>query len=70
MITVDDLPCPVDWRPSSGADEVLPLAELEKRHIQFALEKTKGNVSLAAQLLDVDRATVYNKIKKYALKIN
>ncbi len=67
LITMDDLPCPVDWRTSSDADEVLPLAEVEKRHIQLALEKTRGNVSLAAQLLDVDRATVYNKIKKYCL---
>jgi len=67
LITVDDLPCLIDWRTSSDAEEVLPLAEVEKRHIQFALEKTRGNVSLAAQLLDVDRATVYNKIKKYAL---
>jgi len=67
LVTVDDLPCPVDLRASSDADEVLPLAEVEKRHIRFALEKTRGNVSLAAQLLDVDRATVYNKIKKYGL---
>ena len=67
LITLGDLPCPVDWRASSYPDEILPLAEVEKRHIQLALEKTKGNVSLAAQLLEVDRATVYNKIKKYCL---
>ncbi|HYA40151.1 MAG TPA: sigma-54 dependent transcriptional regulator [Syntrophobacteraceae bacterium] len=67
LITLGDLPCPVDWRAPSISEDVLPLAEVEKRHIQLALEKTRGNVSLAAQLLDVDRATVYNKIKKYSL---
>ena len=68
LITARDLPCPVDARvPLDVAAPVLPLAEVEKRHIQLALDRTGGNVSLAAQLLDVDRATVYNKIKKYSL---
>ena len=67
LITADDFPFAVAWREPSDAGEVLPLAEIEKRHIQFALNKTGGNVSLAAQLLEVDRATVYNKIKKYCL---
>ena len=68
LITLGDLPCPAGWKePSDAPLEVLPLAEIEKRHIQLALDKTGGNVSLAAQLLDVDRATVYNKIKKYCL---
>ena len=58
----------VDVQPSGDGDEVLPLSQIEKRHIQFALDKTGGNVSRAAQLLDVDRATIYNKIKKYGLK--
>ena len=69
LITLTDLPCPTGWRAPSDSvtDEVLPLAEIEKRHIQLALNKTGGNVSLAAQLLEVDRATVYNKVKKYSL---
>jgi two-component system response regulator HydG len=69
LITLADLPCPAGWRApaNSDTDEVLPLAEIEKRHIQLALNKTGGNVSLAAQLLEVDRATVYNKVKKYSL---
>ncbi len=50
-----------------SADVVLPLAEMEKRHIQLALDKSGGNVSLAARLLGVDKATVYDKIGKYGL---
>ncbi len=67
LITMADLASLVAPTSPSRADEVLPLAEIEKRHIQFALDKCGGNVSLAAQLLQVDRATVYNKIKKYGL---
>ncbi len=67
LITAMDLAGLVAHSASSKADEVLPLAEIEKRHIQFALDRSAGNVTLAAQLLQVDRATVYNKIKKYGL---
>lgn len=34
---------------------------------QAALKRTGWNVSRTAELLDVDRATVYNKIKRYGL---
>jgi transcriptional regulator with PAS, ATPase and Fis domain len=72
LVRVEDIPCLIDGRAvcqaPSDSEQVLPLAEMEKLHIQLALDRTKGNVSLAAQLLDVDRATVYNKIKKYGLR--
>lgn len=67
LITVADFSGLVAQPPSSRADEVLSLAELEKRHIQMALEKSGGDVSLAAQLLQVDTATICEKIKKYGL---
>lgn len=44
------------------------LDELEKRHIQSILEKYGWNVSRSARALDVDRVTLYNKIRKYDLK--
>ncbi len=44
------------------------LAEVEKRHIAAVLEATEGNVTKAAEILDVDRVTVYNKLKKYGLQ--
>ncbi|MBE0668910.1 MAG: hypothetical protein IH593_14715, partial [Bacteroidales bacterium] len=39
-----------------------------KRHIQQILKKYNWNVSRSAKALDVDRVTLYNKIKKYGLK--
>ncbi len=44
------------------------LDELEKRHILQILNKYSWNVSRSAKALDVDRVTLYNKIKKYDLK--
>jgi len=44
------------------------LDELEKRHILQILSKYNWNVSRSAKALDVDRVTLYNKIKKYDLK--
>ncbi|PKP09016.1 MAG: Fis family transcriptional regulator [Bacteroidetes bacterium HGW-Bacteroidetes-4] len=44
------------------------LEDLEKRHIQFILNKYNWNISRAAKVLSIDRVTLYNKIKKYDLK--
>ena len=44
------------------------LADMEKRHIAAVLERTGGNITRAAEILKVDRVTVYNKIKKYGLQ--
>jgi transcriptional regulator of acetoin/glycerol metabolism len=43
------------------------LAELERRHIAAVLEHTGWNISWASDILQIDRGTVYNKIKKYGL---
>lgn len=44
------------------------LASMEKDHIKHVLEETHGNISQAARLLEIDRVTLYNKMKKYDLK--
>lgn len=43
------------------------LDELEKKHIVSMLKKYEWNISRTAKALGVDRATLYNKIKKYSL---
>jgi transcriptional regulator with PAS, ATPase and Fis domain len=66
-IRPDDLPLRAP-RASGASIGDVSLAELERRHIADVLERTAWNISRTAEILDVDRATVYNKIKRYGLE--
>ena len=46
----------------------LTLDDVERRHIAAVLHQAGGNVTQAARMLDIDRVTLYNKIKKYGLR--
>ena len=62
---------PGDLPVSRGRRSTPPvqsLDEVEKQHIAAVLASTGGNVTRAAEILQVDRVTVYNKIKKYGLR--
>jgi DNA-binding NtrC family response regulator len=48
--------------------EMDSLEDLEKAHIQRILERTNWNISKSAEILKIDRVTLYNKIKKYSLQ--
>jgi len=63
-IKLKDLPMGKEAISSS----VESLEELEKRHIEEILIKYSWNVSRSARALNVDRVTLYNKIRKYGLK--
>ena len=47
--------------------EVLPLEEVEKRALIRALEATGNNIRQTANVLGINRATVYRKLEKYSL---
>jgi DNA-binding NtrC family response regulator len=52
-------------------NHVLPtgsLAAVEKAHIASVLEQNRWNISRSAEILQIDRVTLYNKIEKYGLK--
>jgi len=44
------------------------LDEMERAHILRVLEECSGNQTRAAQVLDIDRVTLYNKLKRYGWK--
>ncbi|MFH0758130.1 MAG: sigma-54 dependent transcriptional regulator [Bacteroidota bacterium] len=64
VIRLKDLPMGREVMSSS----IESLDDLEKKHITRILEKYGWNISRTARALNVDRATLYNKIKKYKIK--
>jgi len=48
---------------SNGASK--SLEDIERSHILRVVEECGGNQSRAAELLDIDRVTLYHKLKKY-----
>lgn len=51
-------------RSTNGADSK-SLDDVEKAHILRVLEECGGNQTRAAEVLDIDRVTLHNKLKKY-----
>src|SRR5260221_6330624 len=49
-----------------NSNEFCTLSQLEKRHILAALEKSKGNRTHAAKLLDISIRTLRNKLNEYS----
>jgi two-component system response regulator HydG len=71
-VTVDDLPDKIrqhraDRLIFAGDDlnEVLTIDELERRYIQRVLALVGGNKSRAANLLGLDRRTLYRRLDRY-----
>lgn len=51
-----------------GKPELLPLAEIERRHIEHTLAALEGNRTLAAKTLGISRATLHTKIRQLGLE--
>ncbi len=84
-IALDDLPDKVrDASPKAppraaaglGADparapagDLLPMDEVERRHVLRVLDAVEGNKTLAAQVLGFDRKTLYRKLDRYGVEL-
>lgn len=66
-IQPDDLPLQVSDSRGQGINGK-SLSDVERQHVKKVLEETGWNVYQAARLLEIDRVTLYNKIKKYGFK--
>ena len=53
-------------RPAPGA-EARALDDMEKEHIIRILKETKGNKKKAAEILGIERRTLYNKAKRLGI---
>ncbi|MGA2543183.1 MAG: sigma-54 dependent transcriptional regulator [Verrucomicrobiota bacterium] len=54
--------------PPAEGGEMISLAEVEKRHILAALEKTRQNRTHAAKVLGISIRTLRNKLNEYGVK--
>lgn len=74
LITVNDLPTRILERAAPPTQLVAPasvsliddrpsLAELERRYVQLILSETEGNKSRAAEILKIDRRTIYRYLE-------
>jgi DNA-binding NtrC family response regulator len=70
LITPESLPSSIQkgvsttFEPPPGK----PLWEVEKEYISRTLADTNWNIKESANILQIDRVTLYNKIKRYELK--
>jgi two-component system, NtrC family, response regulator AtoC len=73
-ITENDLPAnlrpPLGGRTSERAPEgaLAPLDVVEFEHIAHVLRSVNGNKAQAARILELDRKTLYRKLKRYGLE--
>lgn len=49
----------------TNVDDLPPMSEIERRYILRVMDATKGNKVKAAQLLDINRATLHRKLQMY-----
>lgn len=73
QLGVDDLPEKVRTHRleplvlrSPDASALVSLDEIDRRYILHVLDALAGNKALAAQVLDIDRCTLYRKLDHYA----
>lgn len=67
-ITVDDLPFHVSRNNLELPGDEKSLSSMEKKYINRLLNENGWNISKTAQILEIDRVTLYNKINKYDLR--
>jgi transcriptional regulator with PAS, ATPase and Fis domain len=71
VVQVEDLPSTLRKvvSRSHGQNEIRPLVEVkrevERFHILYALEKTKGDKKLAAEKLNIGLTSLYRRLKNY-----
>lgn len=67
-IIVDDLPFHVSKNSFDLSGDEKSLSAMEKKYIHRILNENSWNITKTAQILEIDRVTLYNKISKYGLR--
>jgi DNA-binding NtrC family response regulator len=69
VLLVSDLPPEIAGgaqgpAPANLIDDRPPLAELERRYIELVLRETGGNKKRTAEILGIDRRTLYRSLER------
>lgn len=67
ILSIDDFSF-LTLKEEEKTETGITLEEVEKKYIISVLEQTGWNISKAAEILGIDRVTIYNKVNKYGLK--
>ncbi|MFO7878237.1 MAG: sigma-54 dependent transcriptional regulator [Desulfovermiculus sp.] len=65
--TIQPQDLPILNAAQPGGKQGRSLRELEKEHISSILEQTNWNIKKSAEILGIDRSTLYHKLKRYDL---
>jgi DNA-binding NtrC family response regulator len=65
-ISVDDLRLETAAPQASSSGGLMPLSEVERRHIERVLQSVGGNRQAAARILGIDRTPLYRKLQRIA----
>jgi DNA-binding NtrC family response regulator len=68
VLTTEHFPMLRDRQSTPNGSSSRSLSDVERSHICRVLEATNWNISEAARILEVDRGTVYNKIRSYKIE--
>lgn len=73
VLTPDDFPEQIRSLPVGGSGptstELPSLEEVEKRHVAHVIEALSGNMTRAAEVLGLDRRTLYRMVERFGLRI-
>ena len=58
-----------EHRGAADRQPIVPLTQMERQAILHALEYTKGDRAIAANLLGIGRTTLYRKLKEHQLAV-
>ena len=64
IITVEHLPAHLKYTLDFSSDELQPLKVIEKQHIEKVMRATGNNKSKAAEILQIDRKTIRQKLSE------
>jgi DNA-binding NtrC family response regulator len=69
VLEAENLPDGLKPFPGAQDDDAVTLAEVERRHILKILNRERGSVQRAAQLLGVSRSALYERIRKHGIAL-